>query len=420
MAIAFLIYIVPQINALIKDPYPVHENYVDLTIILSILCVILFFYGYIKNQQDIKIINYKNNNNLQGEQIDKTFFYIGIVYTIIGFMCNIAIGGVDIEAQQVSQWTGILTVYAFFQRLLYVGFAINLHCVLRKNRLIHWLMLGISLFWPIFNFLFYARRTEVVIYISIIMLTIWFTKGYIVNRTFIFVAVIIGFFFMNSIGAYRAALSQINIGYSNWQDFFSFNWLNNWLIAFQSIDWWNTTTDSLQFSDAQSYISTSHSSETKYVASVIQLTNETKELGYGSILWNRLVFGFVPAQFLGNDFKESLFIYVNAPLADRILNHFSTQTFQNGYVMPIMGELFSELWFFGFFLCYFIGKIFKHFWLLANKEAKIYNKILYPIALAFSVSLCLGGLAGYVYNIICFMIFLAPVKYIELTSRKNK
>lgn len=48
ITIACLIYIVPQIFALIEDPYPVSPNYVDLTILLTILSLFLFFYGYVK------------------------------------------------------------------------------------------------------------------------------------------------------------------------------------------------------------------------------------------------------------------------------------------------------------------------------------------------------------------------------------
>lgn len=413
MAIAFLSYIVPQFYALIKDPYPVHENYVDLTIFLTILCIILFLYGYRTNDKDIRIINYKQNNNLPGIQTDERILYIGIIYTIIGFLCNIAIGGVDIEQQKVSQWSGILTVYAFLQRLLYVGFSINLHFALKKNYFFYWLMLGISAFWPIFKFLFYARRTEAVIYITITLLSLWFNKGYIANRKFIFIATIMGLFFINSVAVYRRELSQVGIGYSNWQDFFGFDWFNSWLTTVQKVDWWKETTKFFQLSNTESYTSISHSSETKYAASVIQITNETKELGYGKLFWNRLVFGFIPAQFLGDGFKQSLFISVNESLQERVFKYFSLQTYQTGYVMPIMGELFSEFWFFGFFICYFIGKRFKQLWLSANKEEKISIQILYSIALAFSVSLCIGGLSSYLYNLVCFTIFLAPVQYLE-------
>lgn len=416
MCTAFLSYIVPQLYALIKDPYPVSIEYVDLTIFLTIVCVVLFFYGYTKQSPNIEVSDCKRHSN---SFLDKRIFYLGIIYTIIGFLCNIAIGNVDIEQQKVSQWTGILTIYSFFQGLLYIGFTINLHFALRRHNFLYWLMFAFSAFWPIFKFLFYARRTEAVIYITIVLLTLWFVRGYIASSQVIFIAAIFGFFFLNAIGSYRSELGNLNIGYSNWQDFFSFNWFDEWLTAFGKVDWWAEATKSIGVSDTESYNTTTHSSETKFAASVIQATNETGQFGYGTAIWNRLIFGFVPAQFLGTDFKESLYINVTESVTMKIQNYFSTQTFTTGYVLPIMGELFSQLSFFGFPICYWIGKKLKILWLSVNQEAKISNQILYPILLAYSVSLCLGGVAGYLYLFITNIIFLIPIKYIELIEKKN-
>jgi len=410
MCMAFLSYIVPQLYALIGDPYPVSPDYVDLTIFLTILCMVLFFYGYTKQSPNIEVCDYKRNSDLF---LDKRIFYLGIIYTIIGFLCNVAIGNVDIEQQKVSQWTGILTIYAFFQGLLYIGFAINLHFALRKNNFLYWLMFSFSAFWPIFTFLFYARRTDAIIYITIVMSTLWFVRGYIASRPVIFISAILGFFFLNAVSAYRSELGNLNIGYSNWKDFFSFTWFDSWSTAFKNVDWWDQSTKLFQTSDTASYGVTIHSSETKFAASVIQITNETGQFGYGTQFWNRIVFGFIPAQFLGTDFKESWYLSIAKPLTIRLQDYFSTQTFSTGYVLPIMGELFSELWFFGFFICYLIGQKLKILWLLVNQEATISNQIIYPLLLALSVSLCLAGFAGYLYLFIVYTVFLIPIRYIE-------
>ncbi|WPF88362.1 hypothetical protein WEU38_16350 [Cyanobacterium aponinum AL20118] len=412
ITIACLIYIVPQIFALIEDPYPVSPNYVDLTILLTILSLFLFFYGYVKKNKDQEIIHKKNNI----KDLDQRIFYIGIVYTVIGLFCNLAIGNVDIEQQRMTQWTGILTVYAFFQRLLYFGFAINLYFAIIKRHFLYWFVFGISAFWPIFKMLFYARRTEAVTYITIVLLTLWFIKGVMPQRKLILIGIIVGFFFINAIGAFRAELAQLNIGYSNWQDFFSFNWMDDWLTAFQNVDWWEENIKLFQSSESEDYLSTAHSSETKYAASVIQVTSETGQFDYGTRYWNRIIFGFIPAQFLGKTFKESFYLQVNESFQVRIFDYFSTQTFQTGYILPIMGDLFSQFWFFGFFICYFIGKQFKNLWLSINQKFKISNQILYPLALVFTFSLFLGGLDGFIYNISTFFIFSIPIKYIEFVS----
>ncbi|BAQ61194.1 hypothetical protein GM3708_1600 [Geminocystis sp. NIES-3708] len=416
ITIACLIYIVPQLFALIEDPYPVSPDYVDLTIFLTILSLFLFFYGYAKKEGDTQVFN--ENNKIK--TLDQRIFYIGIIYTIIGLVSNLAIGNVDIEQQRVAQWSGILTVYAFFQRLLYFGFAINLYFAIIKRNFLYWFVFGISAFWPIFKMLFYARRTEAVTYITIVLLTLWFIKGVIPQSKLVLIGIVIGFFFINAIGALRSELFQVNIGYSNWQDFFTFNWIDDWLTAFQNVNWWEESTKLFQSSKDNEYLSTTNLSETKYAASVIQVTNETGQFDYGTRYWNRIVFGFIPAQFLGKTFKESLYLQFNESLQVRIFDYFSTQTFQTGYILPVMAELFSQFWFFGFFICYFIGKQFKNLWLSVNQKPKISNQLLYPIALVFTFSLFLGGTDGFIFNLLNFIIFLIPIKYIEFLNSRDE
>jgi hypothetical protein len=251
------------------------------------------------------------------------------------------------------------------------------------------------------------------------LLTFWFVKGYIISRRIIFILAVLGFFFLNAIGAYRSELGDLNIGASNWQDFFSFTWFDSWLNAVRNVNWWDISTSSFQEFDSQSYRITTHFSETKFAASVIQATSETRQFGYGTDFWNRIVFGFVPAQFLGSDVKNSLYLIIGESAGVKAQNYFSENIFNTGYVLPIMGGLFSELWLFGFFICYWIGQKIKLFWLSVNqKKANISNQILYSILLAYSVSLCLGGVSDYLYLFLTYTIFLIPIKYIESLEKR--
>jgi hypothetical protein len=114
-----------------------------------------------------------------------------------------------------------------------------------------------------------------------------------------------------------------------------------------------------------------------------------------------------------------LYLIIGESAGVKAQNYFSENIFNTGYVLPIMGGLFSELWLFGFFICYWIGQKIKLFWLSVNqKKANISNQILYSILLAYSVSLCLGGVSDYLYLFLTYTIFLIPIKYIESLEKR--
>jgi hypothetical protein len=118
-------------------------------------------------------------------------------------------------------------------------------------------------------------------------------------------------------------------------------------------------------------------SELKNATALIAATEETGDYEFGAGYWNQIVFRFVPAQFLGRDFKDSLMIGgEQRDMSDFVYDVLGFQL-PVGLTVTGMGDSFNE---FGYLGCLFfaaVGYVFKTLWAAANRPNGIVAQILY-------------------------------------------
>jgi len=187
------------------------------------------------------------------------------------------------EILSTTPYTGITVVYLFFGKLLYYGFAIALLCLVRRFS-------PITLAVVLFDSLFYldrivlaGRRAETVQFMMTFALALWFLHRWTVPRTMVLAGLLVGTVILGSAGDYRGRM----MGQDGplWAELTNIDVVEN----FQTL-------------------MTAGGEEMRNAVNLIEMAERTGNFDFGLFHWNTIVFTFVPSQFVGNRFKDSLYI----------------------------------------------------------------------------------------------------------------
>jgi hypothetical protein len=341
MAATFTAFILPQAYALYRDQWG--GIYLRMTLLMCFLCIACCWLGY-QGRPHPALLSKLNI------AIDLArFLQGGIALVLIGWYFTHKLGTLS-EDELSSKMTGISTVYLFFGGLVYPGFAICFYCALKRGWIIAWLAAFGAAVVPMQAALFYGRREPTVLFLMSVGLGMFFIKGKAAPRWAIIAAVLGGTLFIPSTAEYRQLARE---------DPFA---------AFKEINFTE------QFREA---LAPDAISELKNATALIAATEETGDYEFGSGYWNQIVFRFVPAQFLGRDFKDSLMIGgEQRDMSDFVYDVLGFQL-PVGLTVTGMGDSFNE---FGYFGCLFfaaVGYLFKTLWAAANRPHGIVAQILY-------------------------------------------
>lgn len=368
VAIGFIAFIVPQLIGLYLNPAPLTLDIIDKFSLMSIFCVLACWISYIKvkiNHQYLLKINKKYNYSLS------KLFEWGIIYTIVGNFFFLLIGNLD-DSDISTQATGIFTVFIFFGRLIYPGFVLLLIPTLSKPLFVRVMICLCATLQPLTRFLIFGRRSELLIFICIILLSLFFIKKIVIPKQFLLIGIMLGFVFGISVGQYRNIVTDYNLTF--------LDLLSNQAIAritegLTSVNWIDGITQSF---------SGEKSSEVKFAASAMEAIESDGGYGLGRGYWNKLIFSYIPAQFVGKELKESFYL-LSPNVINLIQARFGFQTFRTGLTITCVGELFVEFWFFGSFIFCIISYFYKHLWTLANEYDDLIVQVFYCLMLPFCV-----------------------------------
>ncbi|MDF2116075.1 hypothetical protein PY365_10860 [Roseiarcaceae bacterium H3SJ34-1] len=268
----------------------------------------------------------------------------------IGAMVLSAIGAVAFalilrggaETSTEGTGTGIVTIYFFLYALQYMGLALALLLLLQK---FSWFTFGIVAFdySSVSGFVLFGGRRGAALDVAFITIcAFWFTRRILLPRLLMIAGMIFGALMVNVAGEYRQLIATINKNSSEprlptFQEFMEIPFLDHFHDT--------TTKGSFEVKNA-----------IYYIASAFQ--NGTYD--YGAHYWNFFVFRYIPAQFLGADFKQSLmFELPNDP--SRIYDY----TRHVGTTYTGFADTFSGFSFLGIFVFTLIAAIMTKWWAAA-------------------------------------------------------
>jgi hypothetical protein len=373
MAATFAVFILPQAYAIYRNEWG--GIYGETTLLMCFLCLGCCWLGYQRRPHAALLakVNFS---------VDPARFLIGgIVLVIVGsyFMYQFATLPEEelSSGEQSSLLTGIGTVYLFFGGLVYPGFAICLYCALRRGWLLAWLAATAAAIIPVQSALFYGRREPTVLFLMSIGVSIFFIKGKQAPRLAIIAAVIGAMLIIPATSEYRTLARE------------------DPLEAFKQIDFGEEFRESL----APEAIS-----ELKNAVALIAATQAMGGYEYGAGYWNRIVFRFVPAQFVGKDVKTSLMIGGEQRNYKDFVEDVLGFRLPVGLTVTGVGDSFNQ---FGYFGCLFfaaVAYLFKTLWAAANRPNGTVAQILYiqvtTSAMRAATHQTVDFLPGFVYGAI--------------------
>lgn len=235
-----------------------------------------------------------------------------------------------------GQWTGVITIFAFFASLLTYAFSLSVGSLIAERR---FLPLATLLFCTIFilnRILIQGRREGAAAFAISAALFFYFRYRRQVPRSIQIAALAIGALFVTSIGDYRGTMLNTESG---------LKWTGAGLDDLMKIDF----KDNFLLSDRPTT-----SMELFNAALVIEGAERGGYFDGGLSLWNRFIFSYVPAQIVGRDLKESLQFDLRNTRDDfGYIWHVGTTS--TGFA-----EAFRSFWYFGALVFFAIGRILRY------------------------------------------------------------
>ena len=310
---------------LIADPQGPANAALERFTVMAILCQLALWAGYNHPWKTKALTNLK---------FDSARLAISaLALTVFGFYFAYQLSTIEPEIAANGNWTGIATIFVTLSQVSRYGFVLAAILYFRSK---DWRFLLVMI--PqivIYGKQFLAGRRSPTGELLIIMMTLFFfyrkksVPLWLLLTGMVFLAV-----FSYNIGDIRANADRP---------------LEERIESFLS-------SDPLSALSEESMIQ-----ENRYI-DIFNAVNfiEAKDLGgnytYGLHFWNQLVFGFVPAQFVGETLKESLQFKL---YDDSALTHFQKS---NGTCESGIAEAFMAFGYFGCVLFFIMGAWFRWLW----------------------------------------------------------
>jgi len=334
----FLTWYLPQAWTLLDYPSLDPGSLVRL-LLMSLLCFWAMVIGW---HQALRGWRRPLPLDLQVRQLLVPVFAI----TVFAMAMQMLIERQPPEVRAMGQWTGIITIIVFFASVSAVSMALSTAMVLKKRNpaTLALFALNLSIYLP--KIFIYFRRADTFEFFLAILLGLLFVQGRTIPRMVLLLGAVVGFFFVNGVGQLRA----LSGGYQlSDQGIISARMPT--LAEIAAIDWLATVdkADSI------------HRSEVRNAVIGLEAVAQYGAFTFGAQFWNRLVFAYVPGQFVGYDFKRSLMLGESALRVARERMYFEahTGTTSTGFLAP-----YQDFWFAGCFVWwltgYAMGRIMTH------------------------------------------------------------
>jgi hypothetical protein len=246
--------------------------------------------------------------------------------TVLGLIMQVLLRTMDPGDLANSQWTGPITIVAFFSQSTTAAFAMSL-LIYFASRNRKAMMLGaINLLVITPSIVIYFRRGTAANVLLALMLSLWFTRRWMPGRWLTTTVVALGILAVNSIGALRPyqyvdTAGKLVIEQRSWKQI-------------GEIDFLGAIFDPQQ----------NAASELRNAAYFVSAVSVQLTFNFGSDIWNGLVSSYVPAQWVGRETKQSLMI--GDSLRDSTWNVYQyTGTF--GSTATGLSDSFGMFWYFG-------------------------------------------------------------------------
>ncbi|MFA7665638.1 MAG: hypothetical protein WCY32_05900 [Burkholderiaceae bacterium] len=343
-ASVFMGWMFPQLLGLSGyDNWP--RGALEKTTAMAALCMIGCWAGYTLNRRRSKLFDW----DLDRRRLLLASAVLSGSGMVFHYMVNQM--APEVIAQHGGQWTGIITIYAFFSRLLAVGFCIALVLHLDRSSRATLVLLFLGFIIYLHRILILGRRAATVELVLMVLLALWFQRRWIPPRGLMATVLIVGTLLVNSAGDYRNTMLGDD----------RHSWSGAGLEAILDIDYLGNLK---RISEGRQ-----GNHELSNALYEIEAADRTLQFDYGLSLWNGFVQQFVPGQMVGVEIKAALQLDRQGN-AESVFGHVA----HTGTTLTGITDAFQSFWFFGAIKFMLIGFIMSRWWRAAeagNRAAQI-------------------------------------------------
>lgn len=282
LSILYLFWLIPQYQSLsyLGDHLPRgYSGYAWM----AFLCLLFAFIGFLLSRPIAVRIR-----EMEGDSRDwKGIEFATALLTALSLVLAVALEAVRPEVAHLTQWTGRATIINFLAQIRIIPFALSVLLIYRKQTATRWLLLLVNLVIMAPLALVYLRRSELVNILVVVFGAYWFARGRLPRMIYIAPAFAVLMVFVFSAGEIRRNAGKIESGGGS-------------ATLVSTEVWQGVGVDSAlaeRVSVAPDIYNGIHA---------VDFISGPGTIGMGSVLWNGIVHQWVPAQFLGADFKNSL------------------------------------------------------------------------------------------------------------------
>ena len=374
-------WFLPQAIGLAGQPdLPVGGYELTMTMVALSLIAIIWGDRHFGRQRQPTLTNYNETRLLV---VAAGLSAVGAVAS----MLTHSVSGAEVEAMG-GQATGIITIYYFFAKAQYIGFVIALLLLLKR---FSWQALALTAFnlnMVLAFILFGGRRGPAVEVATMFLTALWFQRRYAVPRMFMLGAAVAGMLMINVAGEYRRLVTQRNAA----------------LVAGESASLPSLEEVlSIDFLGTLTSFATEGSYEARNAIFYIGATNEDLNFDFGLSYWNYLVFRYVPAQFVGRDWKD----FLTAEITDSTVTLYGYNR-HVGTTFTGFADAFMAFWLFGCLVFAGISALMYR-WYSAAMAGSFEAKLFYACTLSVAMHGITHGTVWFVVYLPQLFLFTLPL-----------
>jgi hypothetical protein len=371
MAFTFAAFILPQSISLMRFPGYVQDESVAAVLLMSVLCMAACLLGYRLAPSQLAI-------HLASRPMDlNKLFHAGVVFVVAGLIATSMMSTIEVQYAEVSGGlTGAATIVLFFRQLAYPGFAIVLFCALNRASVPTILMAIVGLYAPVSDVVIGRRENTALLFLTIVM-AFYYERGLKPSRLALFAVLVFSMIAIPATGKYRAY-----VGTNRLDEIGNLDLLENF----------------------QRFLTEESTLELRNGAAVIEATRETENYELGKGYWNHLVFRYVPAQWIGEGFKQALmFSNGEREQTERTETGFRIA---RGSTVTGMGDAFKQFGWFGCLFFAFMAVLFKGMWQASLVSGALFARLMYVMTFTSGMRAVTHWTLDFIPGLVYFAIFL--------------
>lgn len=329
-ALLCLLWFIPQLAGLANDISVPVSGYNRLTLMMS-LCLISVWLGW----------HQRSRTFVAPPPTDFTKWVLPtLALTVISVAINLLLARYRAEWTGGQQWSGPITIVAFFAQVREVALVVSLLLFLnlRNRRTLLLLCANLAITLPIAMVL--LRRSEMIGLLAALLCAFWFARRKTISLPVLSLVGVGLVIVVYVIGPLRGASAALEAANGSRPFLFDPE-------LWRSIDIQATIALNLE-----------RAHDVRNALYVIDYTAESWNYNFGLSLWNGFVRLYIPGQILGAEFKQSLFFEQARSIFENIHTIYDFD-YAGGTTSTGFGSAFSDFGYFGAAYFFVMGYVLK-------------------------------------------------------------